>query len=571
MSDSPSLTRFTRRQTLAAAAGLAVALTDRAVAADTPVPSPTASLGDAQTARGTVFEDVDGSGRRAPGSPGLAGVMVSNGRDVVKTDADGRWSLPVQPGQSLFVIKPTGFMTPVDPATQLPRFAYVHAPDGTPASLGFRFAGLAPTGPVPDSIDFPLRRQDEPKRFDVLLFTDPQPETLAEIGYVRDDVVATTTGVPAAFGITCGDVMFDDLANYGRFNAIVGTIGLPWYNLPGNHDMNFEAPDNAHSRETFKRVFGSRTNAFQYGGATFITLDNVEYLGTDPSRPNGSGKYRGRFGPDQIAFIRNVLANVPVEGRVVVCHHIPLKTVLGTDPAFANTDTADFLAAIASHPDTVSFSGHTHTNEHWYLDRADGGAHHHHVLAAVSGSWWSGPFDERGIPVALESDGSPNGFHILSIDGPRYETTLVPARDPSRGQMRIMLDSQLHRGDPEVLAEVMPGTLLNGPIAQAAAGSTRVVVNLFDGGPKSTVTMTLGRSGKPVPLAKVERLDPFVQEVYGRNAAVKKPWVKPDIVSHLFQATLPADLPVGTHRIAVVARDEYGRSHTGGMVLEVTD
>ena len=82
--------------------------------------------------------------------------------------------------------------------------------------------------------------------------------------------------------------------------------------------------------------------------------------------------------------------------------------------------------------------------------------------------------------------------------------------------------------------------------------------------------MTLGREGEPIPLAKVERMDPFVQEVYARNAAVKKPWVKPDIVTHMFQATLPADLASGTHRLMVTATDEYGRTHASGMVLEVT-
>ena len=46
-------------------------------------------------ARGSVFADDDGSGVRRPGSRGLPGVLVSNGRDVVRTDAEGRWGLPV--------------------------------------------------------------------------------------------------------------------------------------------------------------------------------------------------------------------------------------------------------------------------------------------------------------------------------------------------------------------------------------------------------------------------------------------------------------------------------------------
>ena len=49
----------------------------------------------------------------------------------------------------------------------------------------------------------------------------------------------------------------------------------------------------------------------------------------------------------------------------------------------------------------VSFSGHTHTTEHHYFGAADGwnGAepHHQHMLTTLSGSWWSGPFDHRGV------------------------------------------------------------------------------------------------------------------------------------------------------------------------------
>ncbi len=545
-----------------AVAGVAPALRAQPLSGEPPV-----------NAQGSVIEDTDGSFRRTAASRGLPGIMVSNGRDVTKTDADGRWSLSVKPGDSLFVVKPSGFMTPVDPVTQLPRFALVHSPEGTPSSMAPRFAGLGPTGALPDSIDFFLQRRDEPAQFDALLFTDTQPETLAELGYVRDDVVATTAGVDASFGITHGDLMFDDLSYYDRFNKIIGTIGLPWYNCPGNHDMNLEAPDNAHSRDTFKRVFGARHHAFQHGGATFFLLDNVEYLGTDPAKPNGFGKYQGRFGPDQLSFVRNVLANVPTESLVVYSFHIPLRTLQGTTPAFANTDNKEFFDAIASHPNAVSFSGHTHTNEHWYFGAADGftgGTHHHHVLAAVSGSWWSGPFDERGIPIALESDGSPNGFHILSVDGNRYQTTLVPARDPAHTPMRIVLDSQLHRADPEVLHEYPVGALLTGPIAQAACGSTRVVVNLYDGGPRSKVTMAIGPGGQPMAMAKTERKDPFVDEVYTRNRATKKPWVNSDTSTHIWQATLPPDLPPGAHRIAIAATDEYGRTHNGWMILEVT-
>jgi hypothetical protein len=543
----------TRRDVLAGAAVLAVAV-------------PSIQSAQAQTtARGTVFDA--GSNPRK----GIAGVMVSNGLDVVKTADDGSWWLPVRDGDSVFVIKPAGWVLPVDPATNLPHFAYIHAPDGSP-DLGFRFEGVAPTGPLPASIDFALHRQSEAARFDAVLFTDPQPESLNEVGYIRDDVVSVVDGSQAAFGITHGDIMFDDLSYYPRYNRIVGSIGLPWFNCRGNHDLNLEAPDNTHAAETFKRVFGARWLAFQYGGATFILLDNVDYLGTDPSKPNGGGKYRGFFGERQLGFVRNVLANVPRDGLVVISFHIPLKTLAASDDANNTVDTKAFLEAIGTHPNTVSFCGHTHTNEHWYFTAADGyaaGTHHHHILAAVSGSWWSGPFDARGIPMALQSDGTPNGFHVLAVDGSGYTTTLVPAHDPARGQMRLMLDSQVHGSDKELFNEYPPGALLTGPIGADRLGSTRLVVNVFDGGPRSKVEVSI--AGSPwQTLRKVERLDPFVVEVYERHRASKKSWVEAGKSSHIWQAKLPATLEPGTHRVAVRATDEYGRTHNGSMVLEVT-
>ncbi len=552
---------LTRREAMlaASAAGLSLAL-ETAHAAAPPA-----------MARGTVFDDAAGDGKRRAGSKGIAGVMVSNGEDVVLTDADGRWRLPVADGDAVFVVKPSGWMTPTEPGTNLPRFYYHYAPTGTPESLGLRYPGLPPTGPLPDSIDFPLRRAHEPASFEALLLTDPQPESAAELEFVRDDVVAQAASVPAAFGITLGDIMFDDLSLYERSNRIVGTIGLPWYNCCGNHDMNFEAPDNRFSRETYKRHFGPRHHAFQYGAATFLLLDNVVYQGPKPARPNRTGFYHGALGPRQLAFVRNVLAHIPPERLVVFCMHIPLRTYLGDEPYQTTIDRGEFLRAISGRAASASFSGHTHTNEHHWFGAEDGfagaAAHHHQVLTAASGSWWSGPFDDRGIPAALASDGAPNGFHVLSVDGDRWSARMIPAHDPNRGQMRVVLGGPFHRG-ADLLNEYRAGALLGSPIPAAATGSTELVVNLFNGGPKSSVTYAIG-PGDPRPMARASRRDPFVEEVYVRNAATKKPWVSAKPSSHLWQSRLPAGLPAGAHRVTVAARDEYGTEHRQVFVLEV--
>jgi hypothetical protein len=172
--------------------------------------------------------------------------------------------------------------------------------------------------------------------------------------------------------------------------------------------------------------------------------------------------------------------------------------------------------------------------------------------------------------VALATDGAPNGFHLLSIDGAAYTTRLYPAHDPKQSQMRIMLDTGYHDTDPEVLAEYMPGQLLGGPISAAAAGSTRLLVNFYDGGPKSSVRFAIGGRTGWTAMQRVERLDPFVQDVYARNRAAVKPWVHPGKSSHIWQASLPADLAPGTYGIRAQGTDEYGQPHESMLVLEVT-
>jgi hypothetical protein len=551
---------FTRREALiVAAGGVAAAL------------APGPARAEAATVSGLVFEDRDGSG--TPG-PGLPGVLVSNGRDIAVTGADGRYTLPLPDEAVIFVIKPAGFMPPVDPKTNLPKFYRLHQPDGSPAGLNLAFAGVAPTGPIPASVDFALRRRDEPRAFEVVMFTDPQPETDVEVDFIREDVIEALAGTKASFGITAGDIMFDDLSLYDRYNAIIGTIGLPWWNIGGNHDLNYEAPDRRRSRETFKRVFGPNYYAFFYAQALFLMLDDVDYLGTDPAKPHGQGKYEGRLDPAQLEFIKNVLAHVPAETLIVMVMHIPLNNYL--DPGMPYdmlNNRAELFALFEGRRFTVSFAGHTHTTEHHYFDIGDGWKggtpHHHHVMTAVSGSWWSGPPDHRGVACADSRDGSPNGFHILSVDGNSYKTRFVPAKEPNGRQVRISVDSHYHRAEHEIKYQFRPGQLTTSPIGRATLHAATLIANVFDGGPNTKVTMRIG-DRPAVEMSPRAMPDPFVEDVFSRNEGTKKPWIKAEVSSHIWTAKLPADLDICAHRVVVEAVTEYGDIVSGRIALEVT-
>ncbi|MGD1935552.1 MAG: calcineurin-like phosphoesterase C-terminal domain-containing protein [Candidatus Phaeomarinobacter sp.] len=549
--------------TTAAAIVFAVALFQAATAA-------------AETANGFVYEDANSNAQRDDGEAGLGGIMVSNGREIAKTESDGRYSIQVAQGDVLFVIKPTGYMTPVD-GNQLPQFHYIHSPNGTPQEIVLRYPGIEPTGPLPASIDFGLTAQDEEGPFEVILFADTQPQSDVEIDFIRDDVVAELIGTSAAFAVTVGDIMFDDLALFPRYNAVMSQMGIPVYNVPGNHELNFLSPDDKHSLESYKRLIGPPTYAWAYGDVHFIAIDNVDYKGFDAGRDEptyrGNGMYEGHISSDALTFIESYVENVAKGERIVILHHIPLRTYQDPSRPAMNTLNKEDLFKVLSGHTVYAAHGHTHTTEHHYFGPEDGfdGPQplHSHVLTTVSGSWWSGPNDARGIATAMQRDGTPNGYHITRFDGADMSVRFKPASMPHTHQMRIMFDSQFHQMAAPIFKDYRHGGLTAGRITADQAASTDILVNFFDGGPKTTLTVSVNGTN-PLPMARVNEPDPLAHELFERFASVRKPWVNAEKVSHLYRVDLPSSINVGANTITVVATDEFGMMHEQSTILEIS-
>ncbi|MCL4695078.1 MAG: metallophosphoesterase, partial [Candidatus Hydrogenedentes bacterium] len=290
-------------------------------------------------ATGVVYDDANRNAERDSGETGIPGVCVSNGRDVVQTDAEGRWTLPVDDDTILFVVKPEDWMTPVN-EDQIPRFFYIHKPAGSPE---LEAKGVAPTGPLPSSIDFPLYKREEPDQYSILLFGDPQARGLREVNFISHDVVEECIGTDAKFGISLGDIVADDVNLFAEINGSIAQIGVPWYNTFGNHDNNRRAGGDEHSDETFERFYGPGSYAFEYGKVCYLVMDDVYF------KPDG--KYEGRFTEDQLAFVKSYLATVPKDKLIVMTMHIPIVRCHGRDEMFT---------ILAEHPHTFTISAHAH-------------------------------------------------------------------------------------------------------------------------------------------------------------------------------------------------------------------
>lgn len=504
-----------------------------------------------ETARGCVYEDIASGARRQ----GIGGVMVSNGRDVALTADNGAWELPVQNGDSIFVIKPAHWSIADCSTTATGRQpgSYLHCPAGTPDTLNIKTPRIAGTGELPASIDFKLVRTPEPKRFDVLLAADTQAANAQELNYVRAELGHCIAATKPAFAIHHGDVMGDDLTLFGDHLALTSATGIPWYHCPGNHDMNLDSPSNAHAFDAWKQTFGVSNLALNYSGATFILLNNIAYSGHGAPRREGRG-YRGVIGAEQMRFIANVLQHTPAENLIVVSMHIPLVSFDNPDGVSDTTaDRQELLALLSTRQYAVSFAGHSHTTEHHYLGAEHGfigpGRHHHHILTAASGAWWSGPSDTRGVPISDSRDGTPKGVHILSIDGSSYSTRLVTSPCANDATLRAMITDLALPGD--------------------ARSAPYLVVDVFDGGPLTRVSCRGSTFGNvPMVLKHTPIEDPHIVRSYEANRALNKPWVAATRSSHIWTTPLPNGLGSDTIDLHIDVKTEFGDRYTVAVSLE---
>src|SRR5689334_2073145 len=78
-----------------------------------PVHAASADTASSRALTGAVYDDANANGRRDTGERGLAGVAVSDGREVVATGADGTYQLPLAAESSVvFVSLPDGRACP---------------------------------------------------------------------------------------------------------------------------------------------------------------------------------------------------------------------------------------------------------------------------------------------------------------------------------------------------------------------------------------------------------------------------------------------------------------------------
>jgi len=494
---------------------------------------------------GQVFDDANGDGVHQPGERGLQGVRVSNGREIVYSDADGAWrGLPQGAGGAVFIIKPAGFEVSGDR-------------DGLPAFW------RDPTEAAADgTCDFPLRGNEAGRDgLKVIVSSDPQAGTAHEVDYYARIIGRSLAAHrDAALGLTLGDVANDDLALYPALNRATASLGVPWLHVAGNHDLEAGARDDEGSLATFRRVFGPDTYAWEEREAVFVMLDNVVVL------PGQRPGYVGGLRADQFAFLERFLGGLDRDRLLVVAAHVPWfdTAAEGRPPTMRARDRERLFALLQPFPRVLLLSGHRHTQRQFFHGAGSGWTGEaplrEYNVGAMSGAYWSGVADADGIPVATMADGTPRGFATLAIapDGGyrlAWHPTSIPAGDPAV---------------TDALALHAPGLLRRG--AYPAWG---IHANVFMGHEGTRVEYRID-GGEWKPMTRVVAPDPrlLVENVRDDLADAlrsydRSPEAEPS--QHLWRGTLATDLAAGEHRVEVRAFDDRDGEHRAWTSYRLAD
>lgn len=500
--------------------------------------------------KGTVFSDVNRNGMLDADEKGIAGVVVSNQMQAVQTDKDGRYVLPAKDRMIVFVTKPAGYDVPLNPQN-IPQFYYIHQPQGSPD--GLNFPAISPTGALPSALNFALYKTEKRDEFNALITGDPQMRNSEEVGYFRDDILAKMIGRDAAFYLALGDIAADNLDVYPAYKKALALIGIPAYHVLGNHDENYRVASDEFANETFKSHFGPENYSFNYGRVHFVVLDVIQYSGWNKDK-NAQGSYRGFLSAAQLIWLENDLRLVPQDHLIVFCNHIPFYTYSGPNEESVNVvNRTELFKLLKGRNYLLDLSAHLHVIEHFTFDSKAGWTESSPFYSinpgAGCGSWWSGPKDDRGIPISHCMDGAPNGFYLFTFKGNDFSYQFIPAKYDDDFQMRITSSTEF--------------------ITAEQADSIQIIANIFTADQQSRVFVQVDDGARRL-MTRQTMKDPFMT-AYMKKYRDKHPsWLSSEVESlHIWMSNLPNGLTSGGHIVRVSAVDSRGKTYSGVRLFQI--
>lgn len=491
-----------------------------------------------------LAEGTNAYGRVYCGDEPLSNVCVSDGVEVVQTDAMGVYSMSsARANGTLFVSLPAGYEAAVEGC--IPQFYHLFEADR------MRY-------------DFPLVKADQ-SSYVLLVTADIQIDNdLRKVVPQSSLKSCEQTFVPAykntvaeyagrkIYSVSLGDMVYDKFwysRHFGipEYKELIRGFGVPFFHIMGNHDNDPYCADDFQAEHAFRELLAPTYYSINIGGVHYIALDNIRYINTGASKGVvGQTNYVAEVSARQIAWLKKDLAAVAKSTPVMVWMHAPLVNVrtypISTSSPLANAE------AVASCFDGYTvrvLSGHWHTN-HTGVYPGRPNIEEHNVGSVCGALWHNIPgFNGQDQPFGAATDGTPQGFAVYEVNGTDIRWQFRPCDAGADVQFTAYDMNRQTYKDKSVANEIL--------------------VNVWNWDEAWTVEIREG--SQPLPVTREAREDPnykrFLATAYAESGEGPKGSTTPLKTPHMFSAiTAAADSPV-----QVVVTDRFGRVYSKQLRL----
>ncbi|HEV2435841.1 MAG TPA: metallophosphoesterase [Verrucomicrobiae bacterium] len=144
--------------------------------------------------------------------------------------------------------------------------------------------------------------------FEFAVIGDTRPRFESESFRPFEGLITSLNAFKPALVINLGDLIYgygpaSKEKQWDKYQAVIKTIRVPYYQLPGNHDTHSKE-----ARAIYGQRFGKFYRSFDYGDCHFVLLDNTEQ------------ERWGYLGPTQLAWLTNDLRQTRARAVFVFLH-----------------------------------------------------------------------------------------------------------------------------------------------------------------------------------------------------------------------------------------------------------
>lgn len=336
-----------------------------------------------------------------------AGVVVSDGVNVVATNDKGEYQMQSLDRQHVFVSVPADCQVPVDGGF-CKFYKTIDLSQDAAIQLNFDLAS------APEKTDFTLLTLA-----DVQIGTDTDismlDDILANTGW--KNYVASLTG--NMIGISLGDICWNAPAHYSTYRNRIAQLGVPMLSVIGNHDHDKGGTGDITTDKNYRDAMGPTYYSLNIGDWHIVALDDVLYT--------SHSDYAATITDQQMAWLKEDLKYVDKSKSILIGLHIP---TIRRNSSGHVTNNHELYDLVKDYHQVQILSGHLHNNQHYDIASNI----RESSIGAVMGAWWNG---------MICNDGSPRGYALLNMSGSKVVNNKYYGCDtPEDYQIKIYLPAE---------------------------------------------------------------------------------------------------------------------------------